>query len=262
MLIHICHLSRFLEGILIWRNPTLGETVVICHDSSNVRWFRESLFPEFLGAGPIPLKFGKQQFFMNPRRYAAISPQTNKRPWAHICHSGRIIFTFFRMHGFQPGFWFLCRTIIRLQPQFQTKKNRLKTCDWSMHLEISTTIYKIKIQVQNIFRTFFGIDRASKIFFFFYVQAMGPRARIPTKILCGKIVTDILTNLMQKVVSSENPTVPWVIILFEFIDDILTCYLHFVIFFKLRPFPVEAQTHPVTAWSRQRGRSNLIEHRH
>ena len=68
MLIHICHLSRFLEGILIWRNPTLGETAVICHDSSNVRWFWESLFPEFVGAGPIPLKFGKQQFFMNPRR--------------------------------------------------------------------------------------------------------------------------------------------------------------------------------------------------
>ena len=127
-----------------------------------------------------------------------------------------------------------------------------------MHLQISTKTCNIKIQVQNIFRTFFGIDRASKIFIFFYVQAMGPRARIPIKILVGKIVTGILTNLMQKVVSSENPTVPRVIILFDFIEDILTLDLHFVSFFELRSFPAEARTRPVTAWSRQRGRSNLI----
>ena len=87
---------------------------------------------------------------------------------------------------------------------------------------------------------------------------LGPRARIPTKILVGKIVTGILTNLMQKVMSSENPTVPRVIILFEFIEDILTLDLHFVNFFELKSFPAEARTRPVTAWSRQRGRSNLI----
>ena len=101
-----------------------------------------------------------------------------------------------------------------------------------MHLQISTAIRNIEIQVQNPDRIFYGVHHASKIYVFFvcYVQAMGPWARIPIKILVGNIVTDILTNLMQKVVSSENPTVPRVIILFEFIEDILTLDLRFSFF--------------------------------
>ena len=71
-------------------------------------------------------------------------------------------------------------------------------------------------------------------------------------------MTDILTVLMQKVASSENPTVPRGCFLFEFIKEILTLGLHFVNFFELRSFPAEGRPRPVIAWSRQRGRSNLI----
>ena len=127
-----------------------------------------------------------------------------------------------------------------------------------MHLKISTEICNIKIQVQNVFRTFFGVDRASKIHVFLNVQAMGPRARIPPEILRGKILTDILTIFVQKVVSSKNSTAPRVIILLKIIKDILTFGLHFAGIFELRQFPLDSRTRPVTAWSRQRRRSNLI----
>ena len=88
---------------------------------------------------------------------------------------------------------------------------------------------------------------------------MGPRARIPPEILVGKIVTDILTIFVQKVVSSKNPTAPQVIILFKIIEIILTFGLHFAGIFEVGPFPADARTRPVTAWSRQRRRSNLIK---
>ena len=61
---------------------------------------------------------------------------------------------------------------------------------------------------------------------------MGPLARIPIKDMSGEIVGVILTMLLQKVVSLENSTVAWVIIMFEFIEDILTFGLHFVMFFS------------------------------
>ena len=56
---------------------------------------------------------------------------------------------------------------------------------------------------------------------------MGPQARTGFVFLRGAIVTNILTVLMQKVASSENPTAPWVIILFVIIDEILICGVHF-----------------------------------
>ena len=127
-----------------------------------------------------------------------------------------------------------------------------------MHLQISTAIRNINIQVQNPDHTFFGVHRASKIHVFLNVQAMGPRARIPTENLSGKIVSDILTIFVQKVMSSKNSTAPWVIILLKIIEDILTFGLHFAGIFELRPFPLDSRTRPVTAWSRQRRRSNLI----
>ena len=69
---------------------------------------------------------------------------------------------------------------------------------------------------------------------------MGPRARICAEHLVGAIVTNILTVLKQKVVSSENPTAPWVIILVENIEEFLTPGLKFAGIFEARPFPSEA----------------------
>ena len=99
-----------------------------------------------------------------------------------------------------------------------------------MHQQIWTAICNIKIQVQNPDRTFFGIPQTLKIYKCFYVQAIGPPARIPITNPCGEIVTDILTNLMQKVVSSENPTAPWVICFWNYrhnLDIGSQCCQHF-----------------------------------
>ena len=60
-------------------------------------------------------------------------------------------------------------------------------------------------------------------------------------------MTDILTIFVQQVVSSENQTAPWVIILFEIIQDILTLGLDFARIFEVRSFPSDARTRPVTA---------------
>ena len=96
-----------------------------------------------------------------------------------------------------------------------------------MHLQISTAIRNINIQVQNPDRTFFGVHFASNIYVFFYVKLMAPWARIPLKISCQKNVTGILTILAQKVASSENPTAPQVTILFVIIGEILICGVQF-----------------------------------
>ena len=95
---NVCHLSRFFDTILRRYVDAHLSFVTIprkyidlekSHPWRNIghlsRFLDSMLILEIncsrvVGAGPIPLKFGKQQFFMNPRRYVAMSPQTNKRP--------------------------------------------------------------------------------------------------------------------------------------------------------------------------------------
>ena len=60
-------------------------------------------------------------------------------------------------------------------------------------------------------------------------------------------MNDILTVLIQKVASSEDPTAPAVVVSFEIIDETLTLGLKFARIFEVRPFSSDARTCPVTA---------------